>query len=100
MSDAFVARLILLAVLGLMSGLVVLAIRQHNAQAAKQYLCISCETVSSNHFARRPFWPWFIVGPFALLWPKKITCQTCKSHELVPAESPKARKVLAAAAGK
>lgn len=99
-SDAFVGSLIMLIVFGGIVGTVVVAIRQHNAQAARQYLCLGCETVASNHFARRPFWPWFIVGPFALLWPKQMTCQTCQSHDLVPAESPRARKVLAAAAGK
>ncbi len=100
MSDTGIGVLVMLVVFGGLFGIVAVAIRQHNAQAAKQYLCMGCETVSANHFARRPFWPWFIVGPFALLWPKKMTCQTCKSHELVPAESPKARKVLAAAVGK
>jgi hypothetical protein len=100
MSDTLLGSLIMLGLLGAMVSIVAVAMRQHNAQAAKQYLCMGCETVSANHFARRPFWPWFIVGPFALLWPKKMTCQTCKSHELVPAKSPKARKVLAAAVGK
>lgn len=89
--------LVMLFVFGSIIGIVVLAIRQHNAQAARQYLCLDCETVSSNHFARRPSWPWFIVGPFALLWPKKMTCKTCKSHELIPADSPKAQKILSAA---
>jgi hypothetical protein len=100
MSDAVAGVLGMLLVLSLILGLAIVAIRQHNVQAAKWYLCLGCETVSAKHFAKRAFWPWFIVGPFALLWPKKMTCQTCNSHDLVPAESPRARKVLAAAVGK
>lgn len=100
MSDNTIAVLVLLGFFGFLGAIIWLALRQHNAQAAREYLCLNCETVSSNNFATRPFWPWFIVGPFALLWPKKMTCRTCKSHELVPGDSPRARKVLQAAAGK
>lgn len=100
MSDNAIAVVVLLAVLGFLIAIIWLALRQHYKQAAREYLCLGCETVSSNNFAKRPFWPWFIVGPFALLWPKKMTCRTCNSHELVPADSPRARKVVGAAAGK
>jgi hypothetical protein len=104
MNDVIGGILGLLFTFGSLFGIVylffVVFVRPHNVQAAREYLCLGCETVSSNNFERRPSWPWFIVGPFALLWPKKMTCRTCKSHELVPVESPRAQKVLAAAASK
>jgi hypothetical protein len=60
--------------------------------------CTACEYTGLMPNPHRPGWTWFIVGPFALLWPKKRTCPQCKGREgIIPAMSAKAMRMAAGA---
>ena len=103
MGDNMVGVIVLMIAAAFVALLVYAVIwerRRRRYEATLSFLCLDCESISPFQKPTRPFWPWFIVGPFALLWPKRITCPTCKSHNLIPGESPKAQKVLAQAAGR
>lgn len=94
-----IAVLVLVVFVALFVYAVICEVRRRRYEATLRFLCLDCESISPFQTPQRPFWPWFIVGPFALLWPKKLTCPTCKSHNMIPGESPKAQKVLAQSAG-
>lgn len=62
-------------------------------QGSKQYFCASCETLLRGvHYTRSPWG--LLLGPFFLVLPRKMTCWHCKSHEVIPANSPRAKRVL------
>jgi RNase P subunit RPR2 len=98
MSDSMAGVIGVLVMVGFFALLVygvIWDLRRRRREAKLRFLCLDCESISPFQTPQRPFWPWLIVGPFALLWSKKLTCPTCKSHNLIPGESPKARKMAA-----
>lgn len=65
-------------------------------QGGRRYLCMSCEQTSRGVYYKRSTWAVLLLGPLSLLTSKKMTCRHCKGHELIPANSAKAIRLLAA----
>ena len=62
-------------------------------QGSKRYFCLSCESLVRGVHSKRPTWS-FLLGPLCLVFTPKRTCRKCKSHNLIPANSPKGRRLL------
>jgi hypothetical protein len=61
-------------------------------QGSKQYFCVGCERLVRGVHSKRPTWS-FLLGPLMLVFTPKLTCRWCKSHDVIPANSPKARRI-------
>lgn len=89
---------LLLVVIVLMFYLPLRYVHMKDKERKTPMFCTACEYMGLMGNPHRPFWPWFIVGPFALLWPKKRTCPQCKAREgIIPAMSAKAKRMAAGA---
>lgn len=64
-------------------------------QGSKRYFCVGCESIIRGVHKSRPFWG-LLLGPLFLVLTPKLTCRKCKSHDVIPAHSPKAKRMLGA----